>query len=136
MKDTSDRIVRITEELRALACQLQWSTFQRSSRDDKTRILNGLLNSGLVEDLKTATDQLSRFLWCYINSAAAANSIVESDYESQGRRVEQVTEMLRMLREPAFAADHTIGFVERLTAAVDQHLEAHNRQELENRRTA
>jgi hypothetical protein len=136
MKDTSDRIIRITEELRALAVQLQWSTFQKSSRDDKTKILNGLLNSGLVEDLKTATDQLSRFLWCYINSAVAANSIVESDYESQGRRVEQVTEMLRMLREPAFAADDTIGFVERLTARVDQHLEAYERQELVNRRSA
>src|SRR5215469_13219582 len=45
MKDTSDRIIRITEELRALAVQLQWSTFQKSSRDDKTKILNGLLNS-------------------------------------------------------------------------------------------
>ena len=136
MKDTSDRIVRITEELRALAVQLQWSTFQKSSRDDKTKILNGLLNSGLVEDLKTATDQLSRFLWCYINSAVAANSIVESDYESQGRRVDHVTEMLRMLREPAFAADDTTGFVERLTARVDQHLEAHDREELVDRRSA
>ena len=136
MKDTSDRIIRITEELRALAVQLQWSTFQRSSRDDKTKILNGLLNSGLVEDLKTATDQLSRFLWCYINSAAAANSIMESEYESQNQRLWRITEMLRMLREPAFAADETIGFVERLTAAVDQHLEAYEREELFNRRSA
>jgi hypothetical protein len=44
--------------------------------------------------------------------------------------------MLRMLREPAFAADDTIGFVERLTARVDQHLEAYERQELVNRRSA
>jgi hypothetical protein len=136
MKDTSDRIVRITEELRALAGQLQWSTFQRSSRDDKTKLLNGLLNSGLVEDLKTATDQLSRFLWCYINSAAAANSIMESEYESQNQRLWRITEMLRMLREPAFAADETIGFVERLTAAVDQHLEAYDGEELFNQRSA
>jgi 3-methyladenine DNA glycosylase Tag len=136
MKDTSERIVRITEELRALAAQLQWSTFQKSSRDDKTKILNGVLNSGLVEDLKTALDQLSRFLWCYVNSAAAANSIMESDYESQNQRLGQITEMLRLLREPAFAADHSMSFVDRLTAAVDQHLEAHGREELFDRRSA
>jgi 3-methyladenine DNA glycosylase Tag len=136
MKDTSERIVRITEELRALAAQLQWSTFQKSSRDDKTKILNGLLNSGLVEDLKTALDQLSRFLWCYVNSAAAANSIMESDYESQNQRLGQITEMLRLLREPGFACDYSMGFVDRLTAAVDQHLEAHDREALVNRRSA
>lgn len=136
MRDTSDRIIRITEELRALAIQLQWTTFQRSSRDDKTKILNGLLNSGLVEDLKTAIDQLSRFLWCYINSAAAANSIMESDYESQNQRLGQITETLRLLREPGFSCDYSMSFVDRLTAAVDQHLEAHERQELVNRRSA
>lgn len=136
MRDTSDRIIRITEELRALAIQLQWSTFQKSSRDDKTKILNGVLNSGLVEDLKTALDQLSRFLWCYINSAAAASSIMESDCESQSRRLEQITETLRLLREPAFATDHTMSFVDRLTAAVDQHLEAHDREELLDQRSA
>ena len=136
MRDTADRILRITEELRALAVQLQWSTFQKSSREDKTKILNGVLNTGLVEDLKTALDQLSRFLWCYVNSAAAASSIMESDCESQSRRLEQITEMLRLLREPAFAADHSMSFVDRLTATVDQHLEAYDREELLDQRSA
>ena len=135
MRDTSERIVRITEELRALQAQLQWSTFQKSSRDDKTQILNGLLNSGLIEDLKTVVDHLSRFLWCYINSAAAAHSILESDCESQGKRLGQITEMLRTLGRPAFAGEDLTGFVDRITASVDQHMEAHE-PELASRRSA
>jgi|SRR5260370_1238507 hypothetical protein len=136
MKDTSDRIIRITEELRALTVQLQWSTFQKFSRDDKTKILNGLLNSGLVEDMKTAIDQLSRFLWCYINSAAAAHSILESDRELQNMRLGQITELLRALRQPAIASETPTGFVERITASVDQHLQAHDSQDLPSQRTA
>ncbi len=136
MKDTSDRIRRITEELRALTVQLQWSTFQKSSRDDKTKILNGLLNSGLVEDMKSAIDQLSRFLWCYINSAAAANSIVESDRELQSMRLGQITGLLRALRQPAIVLEDQSGFVERITASVDQHLQAYDDQDLVSRRTA
>lgn len=136
MRDTSERMVRITEELRALLTQVQWSTFQKSSPDDKTRILNGLLNSGLVEDLKTAVDQLSRFLWCYIDSAAAANSILESDYRSQSKRLEQITEVLRTLQQPAFVSEYPLGFVDRVTASVDQYLEACDAQDLTARRSA
>jgi hypothetical protein len=135
MRDTSERIVRITEELRALQAQLQWSTFQKSSRDDKTQILNGLLNSGLVEDLKKVVDHLSRFLCCYINSAAAAHSILESDCESQRQRLGQITEMLRTLGRPAFGGDDLTGFVERITASVDQYMEAYE-PELASRRSA
>lgn len=130
MRNTSERMVSerielITEELRALQAQLKWSTFQKASRDDKTKILDGLLNRGLVEDLKTAVDNLSAFLWCYINSVAAAHSIMESDCEAQSKRLGQITEMLRTLRQPAFAGEDAGGFLERITASVDQHLEAY-----------
>jgi hypothetical protein len=124
MRNTAERIVLLTEELRALQAQLKWSAFQKASRDDKTKMLDGLLNSGLVEDLKTAVDNLSGFLWCYINSVAAAHSIVESDNEAQSKRLGQITDMLRTLRQPAFAGEDASGFLERITASVDQHLEA------------
>ena len=136
MKRELDRVTRVTEELRALLAQLQWKTFQSSSPGDKTQILNDLLNSCLVEELKTALDQLNRFLWCYINSAAAANSIVEADDELQSRRLEQITRTLRTLNKSASPYDDPSAFVERVMASVDQHLETHNQRELALERSA
>lgn len=136
MRTELDRVTRVTEELRALFAQLQWKTFQSSSPGDKTQILNELLNSCLVEELKTALDQLSRFLWCYINSAAAANSILEADDELQSRRLEQITQVLRTLNKSSSPSEDPSAFVERVMASVDQHLETHNQRELPLERSA
>ena len=46
MEDISDRISRLTQELRALHLQLQWPNFQDANSGDQDRIFSHLLNSG------------------------------------------------------------------------------------------
>jgi len=121
MKDTVERVVRISEQLRALSVQLQWKTFESSSAGDQTQILNGLLNRSLIEDLRNTIDQLSDFLWRYIE-AAAADSDPQADYELQNERLRRITELLRLLHRSALPAQDPSAFMERVTASVDHHL--------------
>jgi hypothetical protein len=120
MKDISERVTRITQELRVLSAQIQWTAFQSSSRGDQDQILNSLLRNGLAENLRTAVDHLSHFLWCYIESVAT------SDCQVQAERLAQITSMLRLLHQPARPAENPLAFVERTTAVVEQRLQTHS----------
>ena len=128
MRETSIQIDRVTKELRALLVQLHWSAFQGFNPGDQNLILNELLNAGLIEDLRTTVDQLSQFLWCYVESAAQTTSNSELDYETQSKHLEKITQMLRVLHRPASPVEDPLAFVERLTKSVDRHLEtaSHN----------
>jgi hypothetical protein len=126
MKDTPDQVTRVTRELRALLAKLQWGAFQSASCDDQDLILNGLLNASLVEDLRMTIDQLSHFLWCYVESAAAANSDPQPDYAVQSKRLGQIVGMLRLLHGPACPTENPLAFVERVTRSVDRHMETAN----------
>jgi len=130
MRDTSDSVTRVTEELRALLAQVQWSAFQHSSPGEQAQILNSLLNGELVEDLRKAIDQLSDFLWNYIECAAAtAKSEPHADLAAQNTHLLRMTEMLRLLHRSASPAHNPLAFVERVTAAVDHHLETHSQRD-------
>jgi len=121
LEDISERVTKITQELRALSVQIQWTAFQSSSRGDQDQILNSLLKNGLVENLRTAVNHLSHFLWCYIESVAACDSRVQAE------RLAQITTMLRLLHQPACPAENPLAFVERTTAAVEQRLQAQSK---------
>src|SRR6516162_9306903 len=121
MRDTVERVVRISEQLRALSVQLHWKTFESSSPGDQTQILNGLLNRSPIQDLRNTIDQLSDFLWRYIE-AAAADSDPQADYEMQTERLRRITELLRLLHRSAYPAQDPSAFMERVTASVDHHL--------------
>jgi hypothetical protein len=125
MRDISERVTRTSRELRALATQLQWKAFQNSSPGDQTQILSGLVDSGLIEDLRKAVDQLSHFLWCYIESTAATGCATDNDV--QGKHLAQITTMLRLLHRSAYPTEDPLAIVDRITASVEQHLETHNR---------
>jgi hypothetical protein len=125
MRDLSERVTRTSRELRALSTQLHWNAFQNSSLIDQAQILSGLVESGLVEDLRKAVDQLSHFLWCYIESAAATGCAADSDV--QGKHLAQITTMLRLLHRSAYPTEDPLAFVERITDCVEQQLETHNR---------
>jgi hypothetical protein len=122
MRDLSDQIDRLTSELRSLRLQLEWSTFRHSTHDDQDTILNSLLNAGLVEHLRTVIDQFSHFLWCYIESAAT-NTDPDVDFAMQSKRLDQVTEMLRLLRQSSCPSAAQLEFVASVTRAVDRHLQ-------------
>ena len=136
MSDLSNRLNRMTQELRALRLQLQWNTFRRSSPSDQSHTLNQLLNAGMVEDLKELTEQLSHFFWSYIDSAAQ-NAGPEVDFAQQSKQVARVTELLRTLRESSCPSPSQLGFVARVTLTVDRHLESQAKdQSLQLERTA
>ena len=122
MKDTATRVTRISKELQALLVQLHWKAFENSSPIDQTCILNGVLNRGLIEDLRSTIDQLSEFLWRYIETAAE-NCDQEADYELQNERLRRITEVLRLLHRSSTPAQDPIAFVDRVTASVDRHFE-------------
>jgi hypothetical protein len=128
MTDTSHRVARVTEELRALLTQLQWSAFQDSSPGEQKQVLNALLNGGLVEDLRKAIDQLSEFLWNYIESAAAKSGS-DPDVALENIRLLRMTELLRLLHRSTCPSNDPLAFVQRVTASVDQYLETSNHRE-------
>ena len=125
MRDISERVAKVTQELRCLSEQMQWKSFQSSSQGDQAQILNGLLKNGLVEDLRTAVDQLSHFLWCYIDSVAAHAAAEDSPVQAE--HLERITDMLRLLHQSAYPTENPLAFVERMTAVVEQRLEAHTK---------
>ena len=126
MRDLSNQIDSLTGELRALRLQLQWSTFRRSSHKDQDTILDTLLNEGLVEHLRSVVDQFSHFLWCYID-AAASNTDPEVDFALQSKRLDQVTEMLRLLRHSSCPSAEQLEFVANVTRTVDRHIEENHK---------
>jgi hypothetical protein len=125
MKDISARVTNITRELRALSIQFQWDAFQNSSPTEQEQILGGLLENGLVEDLRTAVDQLSHFLWCYIESVPMPRK--GEGHNLRRKHLAEVTTMLRLLHRSAYPAEDPRAFVERTAARVEQHLETHQR---------
>lgn len=128
MRDLSDQIDQLTGELRALRLQLQWSNFRHSSHQDQDSILDSLLNAGLVEDLRTVVDQFSNFLWCYIDSAAQ-NTGPDVDFALQSKRLDQVTEMLRLLRHSSCPSNEQLEFVARVTRSVDRQMQQPDEQD-------
>jgi len=104
---------------------MQWKSFQSSSQGDQAQILNGLLKNGLVEDLRTAVDQLSHFLWCYIDSVAAHAAAEDSPVQAE--HLERITDMLRLLHQSAYPTENPLAFVERMTAVVERRLETHTK---------
>ena len=123
MEDISNQIESITQELKALHLQLYWPKFQDADPCDQDRILNHLLNAGLGHDLKRAVDQLSQFLWCYIESAAARTNVEGVDYAQQSLRLGQVTELLRLLHHSACPLRESLAFIEHATMAVTRNAE-------------
>ena len=128
MSDLSNRLNRLTQELRALRLQLQWSTFRRTTPSDQSHVLNQLLDAGMVEDLKNLTEQLNHFFWSYIDSAAE-NKGPDVNFAEQSKHVARVTELLRCLRESTCPDPSQLGFVARVTLTVDRHLAAQAKEQ-------
>lgn len=133
MEDLSNCIIRVTQELKNLQEQLQWAAFQRSDKSAQDRVLNDLLDIGLVQDLKRTVDHTRHFLWSYIEFAAATcGPNKEVDHALQGERLAQITEMLRLLYSSS-ASPQPQTFVEQITLSVarlqDKHLKDKQQQD-------
>ena len=129
MRDFSQSIERLTQELRELRLQLQWTNSQPAPTSEHSQVLNHLLNATLVSDLTEMVSQLTQFLWRYIDSAAKPADGV--DFSQQSQRLEQATDMLRRLRcSTPKPAEDPAAFVARVTRIVDRLMEARNEPEL------
>jgi hypothetical protein len=135
MDDISLRVAKVSTEVQALLVRLRWNDFEDSSPMEQGLTLNTLLNSTLVEDLRMTVDQLSHFLWFYIDFAAA-DPAPDADYALQHQRLRRITEMLRLLHRSSCPSEDPLAFIERVTASVDQHLEKQIPPELQLERPA
>lgn len=135
MKDTTDRVTRISNELRALLMQFEWNTFENSTAGEQHQILTGILDRGLIEDLRETIDQLSVFLWRYIESASD-DCDEEVDYALQNERLRRITEVLRLLHRSSCPSQDPLAFVDRVTESVDRHFAMYNTVELSVKHTA
>jgi len=130
MEDISDRVARLSQELRAFQLELQWKSFQCSSPGDRDSVMDNLLNAGLGQDLKRTVDLLSQFLWCYIEAAAAVpQADADVDYARQSSRLGQITGILRQLHHSSCPLKDSLAFVEHAAMALTSHVDVGSRQE-------
>ena len=98
MSSLAGRIRRVTKDLHVLQEEMGWALIQDESRAEQHRLLEELLSFDLINQFKSSIDHMRHFLWCFIESAMGPRS-AGVDYLVQSRRLRQVTEMLRVLRE-------------------------------------
>src|SRR5690242_15117447 len=124
MSDLSQRIQRLTHELNALRVHLRWTNSQSPCPGDHRQLLDQVVNADLVPNLTDVVDQLTQFLWRYIDSAAAAGD--GTDFSAQSKQIEEVTELLRQLRRSCTpkSAPEPSTFVARVNQVIDRHGES------------
>ncbi|HKV94619.1 MAG TPA: hypothetical protein VJW20_18890 [Candidatus Angelobacter sp.] len=120
MEDLTNQIARLSQELKALETQLQWSSFQCCSPGDQEQLMDRLLNAGLGQNLKRTVDLLNHFLWCYIESVAAGSN-AEVDYAQQSSRLAQITDVLRLLHHSSCPLRDSLAAVEHAAMTVTEH---------------
>lgn len=95
--DVTTRIRRVTDDLRVLQTELDLAAHQVQAQRDK--VLDELVDGDLLNDLKSAVDNVRHFLWAYIEATTQNPADLKSAI--QGYRMQRVTEMLRVLRDDA-----------------------------------
>lgn len=123
MEDISERVARLSQELRAFQLELQWKSFQGSSPGDQDSVMDNLLNAGLGQELKRTVDLLSQFLWFYIEAAAAGpQSDADVDYARQSSRLGQITGILRQLHHSSCPLKDSLASVEHTALALSSQV--------------
>ncbi len=93
----AERIQRVTEDLRTIQAELSGLSTEAHLLEEKHLLVEKLLRPDMLADLKTAVDNLRRFLWDYLDLAAGESGKKGADYALQSYRLQRVTEMLRSL---------------------------------------
>src|SRR5262245_32023701 len=95
MTNIARQVEHLTQQLRQIRFPLQHASPHPRSAGEYSRMLGQVLGPSLVPDLTQLVNQLTHFLWQYIDSAASPPRDV--DFALQSKRLEQATEMLRRL---------------------------------------
>jgi predicted RecB family endonuclease len=127
--DVTTRIRRVTDDLRILQEQLDLAAHQAQAQRDK--VLDELVDGDLMNDLKSAVDNVRHFLWAYIEATTQNPDDLKSAI--QGYRMQRVTEMLRVLREHESPEMHNIpearSFFEEINSIAHATVERYNKSE-------
>ena len=106
VEEVSQRIRRMTEDLRAIQEELNQTAALDPEHPDRSRLLNELVTLELLADFRSAIDHMRTFLWAYVE-AATRKSGASVDSTLQVARIQRATEMLRMLRQQ-FTAPNSV----------------------------
>lgn len=113
----------LTIALTAVHEDLYWLAMQAPDANDKPAVPAAELNVDMLSELKSAVDDMRLLLWQYIETASEVDpQRMQEGLDSQ--RLHRVTRFLQLLRKRLAPAsdDQPVSFIERINAAVSQHL--------------
>lgn len=109
LDDVHSRILRVTEDLRAIQRELNCAAMQAPSDPELMEALSQLPEIESIEVLKSALDQMRHFLWFYVQ-------VMTSDTEPEERPLSLAT------RSPQSARPKEPSFVEKYSQLTDATL--------------
>jgi hypothetical protein len=77
MDDIDLRILRVTEDLRAIQRELNCAAMQASADPELMETLNGFNEMESIEALRLALDQMRHFLWFYMEVIGSESELAE-----------------------------------------------------------
>ncbi|HLK53779.1 MAG TPA: hypothetical protein VKU42_09990 [Candidatus Angelobacter sp.] len=115
----------LTTALTAVHSDLYWLAMQAPNAQDKPAAPAADLNVNLLAELKIAVDDMRLLLFQYIETATEVNpQRMQEGIEAE--RLNRVTKFLQLLRGRLVHApqgnDQPMSFIERINAAVTEHL--------------
>lgn len=127
--DITRRIQRVTDDLRAIQEELGKAAVGDPALEEPGRLLDELLEEGLINDFKRSVDHMRSFLWSYIDAVCRKEGR-NVDFTLQAFRMQRVTEMLRIMRERVelpqiMKLPEAHSFFEEIQATADSALDRH-----------
>jgi hypothetical protein len=118
MPEFTDRIQSVTQDLQQILSELNRAAQSGASADYRERIQRELLSPGVINDFKTAVDDMRMMLWSYMSAAPATKgpdmSLKSVEARLQSVRMQRVTDMLKTLK-PDVASGNTGALPEHAT---------------------
>jgi hypothetical protein len=132
MPEFTERVHRVTAELQQLLAELDRAAQGTASAEYRERIHRELLTPGVINDFKSAVDDMRLMLWTYMSSRTNGPdmSLLSVEARLQSVRMQRVTEMLKTLQpsvtsETTAALPEASGFFSMIqdiaNTAVDRH---------------
>ena len=125
-----ERIQKVTRELEALQGEMHTQLAEVSKQTSASQFFENNKAQQVLHNFKAELDQLRRILWFYIEETTAKVA-AGTDPEQQSKRIQQVTELLRVFAAPSAntqsSAEKTeerpASFFERLDAVIDTYMQ-------------
>ena len=100
LDDVHSRILRVTEDLRAIQRELNCAAMQAPGDPELMEALTQLPEVESIEVLKSALDQMRHFLWFYVQ-------VMTSDTEPDPRSVAPASPQSARPKEPSFGEKYS-----------------------------